>query len=201
MSEHDDIKNRIEADQKWLESRIGDEPAPDVDLIKMRVGIELGEQWLTQQVRDEVPADLADRVKRRVWAEVQGTRVEEYEAAGGRRKGGSTGRFVRWAVGVAGVAAACVFAFVGWPQDRQQRELFSYATAFEGFSEYDDGLAVELAMLQEDIVDFEYDSTRPNLSDWDDDTIDDLRDQIDRLDSEPGFETSWSTQDRGQQFG
>ena len=201
MSEHDDIKNRIEADQKWLQARVGDDPAPDVNLIKMRVGIELGEQWLAGQVRDEVPADLVDRVKRRVWAETQATIIEQCEITGRKRRGTSGGRFVRWAVGLAGVAAACIFAFVGWPQDGQPQEPFSYATAFEGFNEYDDGLAVELAMLHEDIVDFEYDSARQGLGNWDDDTLDDLRDQIDRLGSEPGFETSWSTQDREQQLG
>ena len=79
MTSGKDIRGEIDRDERWLDEVAGRSgggdlasEGPSTDLIKRRVRVALGEQWLDGVMADSEPAmpsGLRDRVAQRVWAE------------------------------------------------------------------------------------------------------------------------------------
>ncbi|MFQ5414047.1 MAG: hypothetical protein ACE5E6_06270 [Phycisphaerae bacterium] len=66
MSPHDEHMHDIAAGESWLRAVAPDHGRPDVASVKRRVRVALQEAWLADTLRDHVPPELGDRVKRRV---------------------------------------------------------------------------------------------------------------------------------------
>ena len=167
----DERQREIERHEQWLREVGRDEFDFDVERIKTRVRIAVGEQWLARQLKDQSPAALSDRTKRRVRTGL--SRLRHGSAAGsavaGRKRSSWAWYHRLGAVGLA--AAACLLAAVGvrslqrfgWevsPRGGPARPPVStpidelpMVAAFESFAE--DELTQSLAMLERDLDDLE----------------------------------------------
>lgn len=69
---HDNLQPDIARNEAWLADRLID-PVADADSIKLRVRVEMHEQWLGSRLDTATPADLAGRIKARVREELERT--------------------------------------------------------------------------------------------------------------------------------
>jgi|GEM_PF-3445351 len=163
MTENRNQSREIEAGERWLREVCKEPPSPSLDRIKLRVRIAAQELWLTSQLSDEAPEALLDRMKDVVRAEVG---VSEAippltTATVGIR------RFAWWSMGVAGAAAAVLFAFVGLPNGRGAASQGTYVDAFISVDYDDFDAAIDtLSAEVDDIESGLYASSLAQLDDW-----------------------------------
>ena len=147
----------------------GDRPVTSDD--EMLLGVEQGERWLSRVCHDP-PAPKTEELKQRI------------RLALNERSRLRTARLYRWVGGVGAAAAAAVlFAVVGpFGLDLEPLVDSSRAEAFEQYR--DDPITESLAVLAEDVSEFELALGDGPIGDGFDHTFDDLLESIDELISE-----------------
>ena len=192
MESSDEYRQEIERHERWLREVAPEPEGLDVEMVAAHVKIALREQWLAGKIDDATtPADLAERVKRRLGEELAADTPRDAESGPVRSR-----RVIRragWLGGSLAAAAAIVFAFVGpfntppgGEADPADGEF--YLDAFEAYAEADDRFAELLAVIDEDLVELEDTSSERDPSAWQDSILDDLRNDIDLLASESTFD-------------
>ena len=188
MTSDEGQMREIEQLERWFADASVDPPAPDVARLKERVRIEVDERWLEAQLHDEVPADLADRIGRRIRATPATHRdpgTGQTDAVGRTRH---LCHVYRW-VGAA-AAAACLLAFVGLHQSQPSDTELSFVTAFEQYQE--DDFAESIAQLDEELAEFELAFETVADFEGEDTSYNDLLDAIDALMLSDDLEDDWS---------
>ena len=173
----------IEAGERWLSAQLADDRLDvDVEAIKRSVGIALDEQWLADRIQDDAPGDLAGSLKQRVREEIRSRSIES-------RGPVRFVRLARWSVGGLAAAAAVALAVVGLMRPPAEAERYAQLDAFEQydlFREYDAtwldaDMDKPLAMLDEQILEYEEDAVDSDLTGLSSHGLDDLRDDLDTL--------------------
>jgi hypothetical protein len=183
-------QRRIEQQEQWLREVCADTEGPDVDRIKMLVHIEVNEQWLAQQLHERVPADLADRTRRRVRAILSEGGHPHEKHSGAAAVHPYRHHLFRRLGGVAAAAAACLLVLVSVYRVPPASAELSFVDAFERFT--DDKLNQSLAVLAEDVDDLEEAFVTRAVEDLDDALYDDLMDAIDGIMWKNGAGDDWS---------
>jgi hypothetical protein len=178
MTSADDQMREIEQLEQWFGQVCQDVSGLDTTRIKERVAIAVDEQWLDGQLHDDPRADLADRAKRRIWAELAaGDETLPHEARG-KELPRSLRRPYAW-IGAAAAVAACVTAFVGLQRTQSNDVELCYVSAFEQFEA--DDFVDSVASLETDLDDLETAFEEVNDSEEDNTSYDELLDAIEML--------------------
>ena len=69
MMHHDDMHQEIGRNEAWLAARLVD-AAPDAEAIRTRIRVELNEQWLAERMTTPTSAELAQRLRSGIRAEL-----------------------------------------------------------------------------------------------------------------------------------
>ncbi len=187
MTDREKQRREIERDEQWLTERLGgrsDEALagfslPRSEAIKKRVRLEIQEGWLEQNLEDDVPRDLAERLKAKTLAALR-ERSESSPAK--ERSKAARGRW-RLMVGWGLAAAACLGIYVG-VRPVGHDGLGGSVTVLPGdpFGEYqEDELLVSLTRLGDDFDDLEYSLSEQGGFDAADFLLDDLLFEMDRV--------------------
>ncbi len=198
MSEHYDRLKRIEEDERWLAEVLGDEgDTPNVESIKLRTQIEMNEHWFAELCnRDEIspPENLTTTIKSRLNREF--ATEADAQAAPTTFSQRRTFRFATSALSLAAVLAMAVTTSLYVQSEKLKLPfsddssspdaIYGYAEAFFAYEE--DDMLIRLATLDERLESLEKSCIEPFPDDWENDYIEDIRIQLDRLDSEPDFE-------------
>lgn len=177
--EQDKLLREIEQDEHRLAARWNDPPSPNVEQIKQRVRLALGETWVEPQFDNVAPrATLAGQTKAKVRAELLRLRAESRTTEPPRRARLRVQLF-RWTGGLA-AAAALALAFVAWQSPLPGELTLAYADAFEAYKSADE-FRTEFALLEDDLDELElmelglsWDELHETLIDDVDNSIDDL---------------------------
>ncbi len=173
----------IEAGERWLGAQLADDRLDvDVEAIQRRVGIALDEQWLAARIQDEAPGSLAGLLKQSVRAELR----SRPKVPGGPVR---FFRLARWSIGGLAAAAAVGLAVVGLMRSLVEVERYARLDAseqYEAFKAYDASwldadIDKPLAMLDEQILEYEEDAVDSDLTGLSSHGLDDLRDDLDTL--------------------
>ncbi|UCE58186.1 MAG: hypothetical protein JSU63_12160 [Phycisphaerales bacterium] len=190
MTSSDEQKREIEQNERWFRRVCQDSVGPDTERIKQRVAVELSEQWLKKGLSDEIPTDLAERVKRRLWATLAADRCDAQQKMPALPKRGGARRAYRLAGAFGAVAAACVFAFIGLHFAKTDVVKLPVADAFEQYDE--DDFLLALADLDDDLTELEISFYSFDAGGGDDYDYDGLLDTIDGLMSDDEAFDDWS---------
>lgn len=194
MTPQDRMMREIEEHERWMRETCADPDVPNVERIKMRVRIAVGEEWLARRLKDTAPVGLSERTRQCLRERLfvhrhtvpDGVRSQAVRAARRRR----IARLDRWAAGVGLAAAASVALWIGIPRWLAPGDDLPFAGAFEQYVA--DGLTGSLVMLDEDLTELESVSDAPTAWDAEDTFIDGLRDAIDDVVGEGGVDDDWS---------
>jgi len=181
MTDWDKQLREIHRDEQWLRDRLsgtsGDPATPDTEAIKDRVRLAVQERWLAENLNDDVPKDLAKRLKATTVAAL-GERSQLDPTTGSRQAVRGHWRIMAgWGL----AAAACLMVYVGIRQVNQHDRGGSVAVApGDPFSDYqEDDLLVSLTQLSDDFDDLEYSLSDQVGFDTSDFMLDDLLFQMD----------------------
>ncbi|MFQ5462557.1 MAG: hypothetical protein ACE5E5_08015 [Phycisphaerae bacterium] len=181
MTDRDQQLREIQRNERWLHDRLngasGDLAAPDAEAIKGRVRLALQERWLADELSDDVPQDLAKRLKATTVAALGGR--SQLHPTAGMRQGERGRRRIMAGWGLA--AAACLMVYMGVRQVNQHDRGGSVAAApGDPFSDYqEDDLLVSLTQLSDDFDDLDYSLSDQVGFDTSDFMLDDLLFQMD----------------------
>jgi hypothetical protein len=185
---HDDIRR----DEAWLRSVSADPVACDAERIKLSVRVAMDESWLAGQVAETAPVGLQARLRERIASELSGMAAT---SAGGAEIGRSCkgsrspARLPRWASAIVGMAACLMLAVLVGPFAPSTPASFSAVDAFLVYDDSDE-FVDSLATLDADVWDLEYSLGLTAFHATEDDSVDELNDDIDLL-----FSNSWATAD------
>ena len=182
MTSNDELLLALEEGERWLSRVCHDPPAPKTEDLKQRIRLALNEQWLTEALDDQPPAELGHGVKSSLRAILESELPSEPHRSVAARSRSRIVRFYRWAGGVSAAAAAAaviLFAIVGpFGLDPGPLES-SRAEAFEHYR--DDAITESLAALAAEVSEVEFALGDVPISDELDNTFGDLLDSIDEL--------------------
>jgi hypothetical protein len=202
MSSLEEQKREIERNELWLR-RIAKEPEGlNLGLLKRHIEVAIQERWLTQQAEEPTsPPRLVEVVQRRVQGELADAREVAGGNGGGTRARHPLLRHGGWIGGLLAAAAAVAFALlvpingphngtiVAGNANIQGNDLnLFYLDAFEDFSEPSDDFADQLATLDEDLYDLETAGVWEKSEVWQDETFEQLRDEIEDLAATVSFD-------------
>ncbi len=140
MNDEQKIREAIERDEAWLAEVCQLSEPIDMDAIKQRVRIEIGEQWLGRKLEGDDDSQLGERIRGKVRASLAKSSSEEGAASGSAKQSRPTVYRLYWAVASAVGIAATLFLTFGdllgpAPSITEVSENVeaSYADAFEQY--------------------------------------------------------------------
>ena len=186
MTPHDDLMIEIEAGERWLSEVCSDPPAPNADRIKRCTRLALDEQWLAERLDDRAPADLAERAKGHVGAALAGQRSPRHPLRQEPRFRPQSISLHRRIGAVAAVAAAIMLALTAlyWPESAplDVTNIDASAQDTDTFEQSCDAPPAEsLAILEQELREFEYAYGYTSFAGEEDATFDELLEDIDAL--------------------
>ncbi len=133
---HDNQKNQgFASEESWLNEHLLDNEEPNADFIKLRMRIEIEEQWLLEELQQEdlqfVAIDVRRALRERVRQEIENIQVEQLRKIRRRLRG-----WPIW-VGTAVAAAAAVVFVVTKPslvEHTDADESTIWLSAFEAYT-------------------------------------------------------------------
>lgn len=190
MTPDEQLRHEIQEGEAWLRDVMDEPPNSNVDRMRRRAEVAINEEWLRQRLNDDVPTDLAHRIKTRVRVELSGTndelkRLSSSDLADTRR----AQRVYRWVGGFAAVAAVCAIAFVGLFRPKRSDVDLSLVTAFEHFTE--DDFAERVEAVWDDLSELEPEAGEYAARPGDDELFEQLSEELEILMDDEGY-SDWS---------
>jgi len=146
----DNKKNQgFESEESWLNDQLHDADEPNTDFIKLRMRIEVQEQWLQQHWQHEdligTTVDLRRTLRERVRQEIKSVQAEQGQ---NHRK-----RLMGWSLWIGAAAAAAAIVLVTSQPPRVEENLADESTtwisAFEAYST--DALDTEMSAIDSEL--------------------------------------------------
>jgi len=138
------------SEETWLKEQMIDEDQINTDFIKLRMRIEIEEQWFGRQLQDEPLPDATDAfrlaLRKRVRQEIDAVQLNQKQQARRRLAG-----WPRWVAGALATAAAVALVVSKSPkvEDTSAADSTIWLTAFEAF--HTDALGTEMSDIESEL--------------------------------------------------
>ncbi len=147
MSHDSHRKPNAASEEAWLKEQLIDEEQINTDFIKLRMRIEIEEQWFGQQLQDDILPDAADALRsalrKRIRQEIDTVQVDQKRKSRRHFSG-----WPRWAGGAIAAVAAVMLVVSQSPkiENTSSTDSTEWLSAFEAYAT--DELGVEMSDIE-----------------------------------------------------